>query len=502
MHDIQKQVATLTTVMGICALLAAIPINGFSQTADGCLDSPPVNDGWGWDGIQSCRIAITGPGVCIDSPPLNDGWGWNGVESCRINGPEIVGGTCVDSEPVGDGWGWNGVQSCRIEVMQPRGSVERLVNSNSYKPNGIAVSSGNRFVLFSTFDPVFKNDDTNGFSNVYIRDTQDQSIQKISVAQGFQNPGNHSYVEAISSDGRYSLFNSYVRNLTTDTTNGSNHLHRFDLQTGENVLVSVDSSGAQGRGNSYGAMMSDDGTVIAFTSDAPNLDGLDTNGRSDVYMRNMNSKQTKRISVGPNGQSNGRSTLLDVSADGRYILFDSSANNLDASRSAGLFLYDIATDTLINHSNRRVASAAISNYGRYIISIDSRKLYWFDRTEGRGEQVNFSTNPNTNGSLSADISADGRYVIFDSDEGTLTSPPANTNGVSNIFLADMFAGGNGTKTLLTQTIDQQPASADSSNARFTADNKFVYFSSAASNLVANDTNGRFDDFITPLYPGL
>ena len=78
-----------------------------------CVDTPPANDGWGWDGSSSCRIEVVNP-VCVDSPPVGDGWGWNGIESCRVFDPAVIQTNCVDTAPEGDGWGWDGVASCRI----------------------------------------------------------------------------------------------------------------------------------------------------------------------------------------------------------------------------------------------------------------------------------------------------------------------------------------------------------------------------------------------------
>ncbi len=69
-----------------------------------CVDTDPVGDGWGWNGAESCRIE------CIDTDPQGDGWGWDGTKSCRIRSAT----TCIDTDPVGDGWGWNGVESCRL----------------------------------------------------------------------------------------------------------------------------------------------------------------------------------------------------------------------------------------------------------------------------------------------------------------------------------------------------------------------------------------------------
>ena len=108
---------------------APVPFNGGSA----CEDTPPLGDGWGWNGTGSCRV-LGGPNNpdpqpevptdsnCEDTPPIGDGWGWNGSSSCRVG----EGGTppqpitdngssnCEDTPPLGDGWGWNGTGSCRV----------------------------------------------------------------------------------------------------------------------------------------------------------------------------------------------------------------------------------------------------------------------------------------------------------------------------------------------------------------------------------------------------
>ena len=73
-----------------------------------CVDTGVIGDGWGWNGMDSCRVS--GNSTCIDTGVIGDGWGWNGTESCRMSG----GSACVDTGVIGDGWGWNGTESCRI----------------------------------------------------------------------------------------------------------------------------------------------------------------------------------------------------------------------------------------------------------------------------------------------------------------------------------------------------------------------------------------------------
>ena len=118
--------------------------SGEQTLINGCFDSPPEGDGWGWDGSQSCRIessTVASTDQCFDSPPLGDGWGWNGNQSCRIdatgdNVSVASDGVCFDSPPLGNGYGWNGTASCRLETSEF--STEVLVHYEcfDYPPLG------------------------------------------------------------------------------------------------------------------------------------------------------------------------------------------------------------------------------------------------------------------------------------------------------------------------------------------------------------------------------
>lgn len=92
-----------------------IQVNGEPGQPQVCFD--PDGDGWGWNGVESCRVETVDEELaCFD--PDGDGWGWNGVESCRVTTTVEPQLTCLD--PDGDGWGWNGVESCRVSGDDPQ----------------------------------------------------------------------------------------------------------------------------------------------------------------------------------------------------------------------------------------------------------------------------------------------------------------------------------------------------------------------------------------------
>ena len=126
---------------------------GEETLINGCFDSPPVGDGWGWDGLQSCQIessTVASSGTCFDSPPLGDGWGWDGTASCRITASDnnvvvASAGTCFDSPPLGDGFGWDGVGTCTLETGEFATEVLYAYECFDYPPLGDGLGWHTRF---------------------------------------------------------------------------------------------------------------------------------------------------------------------------------------------------------------------------------------------------------------------------------------------------------------------------------------------------------------------
>jgi Tol biopolymer transport system component len=228
--------------------------------------------------------------------------------------------------------------------------------------------------------------------------------------------------------------------------------------------VSVDSGGAQGNGWSESASISADGRYVAFESDASNLVSGNTNGSRDIFLRDTQTGTTTRLSVDSNGtQGNGRSVYPSISADGRYVVFGSWASNLvsgDTNVREDIFVRDTKTDTTTR------------------LSVDS------SGTQGNG----FSE--------SQSISADGRYVAFASYTSNLVS--GNTNGSRDIFLRDTQTD---TTTRLSVDSSWTQANGDSYYPSISADERYVAFSSGADNLVRWDTNSAGDIFLRDTQTG-
>ena len=231
-----------------------------------------------------------------------------------------------------------------------------------------------------------------------------------------------------------------------------------------NELVSLDSSGSQENYNASlpppGRFVSADGRFVIFVSDANNLVPGDTNGTWDVFVRDRVSRTTERVSVDSNGvEGNGISGLfgISISGDGRFAAFESASNNLVPGDTNG-----------------------------------AREVFVHDRVLGTTERIALdSSGAQGNGaSHYPSISADGRYVAFISSASNLV--PGDGNGSWDVFVRDRIS--NLTERVSVDTTGVE-GNGDCFQPDLTADGRFVCFGSVASNLVSGDTNGASDAFL-------
>src|SRR5437899_279581 len=116
------------------------------------------------------------------------------------------------------------------------------------------------------------------------------------------------------------------------------------VQAGGTVRVAVDSAGAQGNSGSFDPSLSADGQLVAFASVATNLVPGDTNGVKDIFVRDLTTGQTMRVSVDSAGiEGNGDSFFPSLAANERLVAFDSFATNLvpgDTNGAEDIFVHD------------------------------------------------------------------------------------------------------------------------------------------------------------------
>lgn len=221
-----------------------------------------------------------------------------------------------------------------------RDSVDSAGVAGNASSGGPRISADGSFVAFWSNATNLVPGDTNGFRDVFVHDRQTGSTTRVSVAtSGAQADGasggasvNSSNTLDISDDGRFVVFWSDATNLVPGDTNGVTDIFRHDRLTGETIRVSVGTGGTQSNARSDQPKISGDGRFVVFNSDASNLDSRDQNGLPDVFIHDTQTGQTQVFSLNLDmtNTGNGGSFFPDISADGRVIVFSSDASDLVA----------------------------------------------------------------------------------------------------------------------------------------------------------------------------
>jgi len=341
-----------------------------------------------------------------------------------------------------------------------------LGNFESFDPS---TSSDGRYTAFwsAADDLVFG--DLNSRYDVFVLDRQTCAIDRVSVSSGGVQGNNDSMHPSISADGRYVAFVSSANNLVASDTNNGPDIFVRDRQSNTTIRASVSNTGAQATGTSGSAKpeISANGQFVAFFSFAANLVTGDGNGTPDVFVRDLVNLTTGRVSVatggteGLNGDTN--TDRPSISDDGRYVAFASTMTNL------------VAGDTN-----------------------NARDIFRHDRQTGTTIRVSVSTagaeTPNQQDSNSPSISADGRYVAFDSFATNLVTDDTDFN--YDVFVRDVNTSTTTRVSLINQGGPPEAfAWAQSVAPSISGDGRYVAFTSGAEDLVAGDDNGWLDVFL-------
>ena len=339
-------------------------------------------------------------------------------------------------------------------------STERVsVALNGAQTNGDSlgpsISADGRYIAFaSNASNLAPDSDPGRFGwDIFVRDRLTGQTELVSVNSSGEQANQESQSASISSDGRYVVFSSYATNLTPGIDNGWPNVFVHDRQTGLTEWVSVGLNGAQPNGSCLeGAgprTISADGRYVTFWSDASNLVPGDTNGVGEVFVRDLQMKKTTRVSVRSDGkQANGPSGAPALSADGRFVLFQSDATNLapgDTNGVGDIFVRDLQT--------------------------------------GQTERVNVDSviAGSTFGAERPAMSADARYIAFDAQR----PPTATTGGRYNVYAIDRQTGAVVQVSVSSRGV---VGNDQSYNSGISADGHWVVFTSLATNLVPNDHN--------------
>lgn len=210
-----------------------------------------------------------------------------------------------------------------------------------------ALSADGNVIAFESWATNLTTPAPNGNLHIFVRNLTGATTTQVTKTSGGVQANNDSWDPAVSSDGRYVAYESRATNLGTTDTNGARDIYLTDTSTGAITRVSVGAAAAEGDGASRHAGLSSDGRWVVFESDATNFVANDTNGTTDVFLHDTLTNTTQRVSVRTNGtQGKGASYDPQISADGRFVIFTSDAPNLvagDANGTSDVFLHDMLT---------------------------------------------------------------------------------------------------------------------------------------------------------------
>jgi Tol biopolymer transport system component len=381
-------------------------------------------------------------------------------------------------------------------------SVELVAATDSWSVAQAALSGDGRYVAFvSDADDIVPND-TNGVSDVFVRDRRTNAVTRVSVATGGRQADGASVNASISADGRRVVFATSATNLDSASNPHTGGIYLYDRSTrrttfiaeggspvisgdgrfaafvaashdhnigrshddvfvreiasGRTEVISVPAQAGVPDNNSDSPSISHDGRVVAFRSEATNLVAGDSNGTSDVFVRDRVARTTLRANVSSTGvQAEGWTARPSLSSSGSIVVFSSSATNLvagDTNRSDDIFVRDLAHGTTTR------------------VSVDSFGL----QADG--------------GSNGAVVSADGRVVAFASEARNLVNGGISVFGA--VFVHDRSLG-------VTEQIDVEASGRQPEyfgwGPSISSDGRIIAFLSYAA-LVPQDTHTHGPDF--------
>jgi len=340
---------------------------------------------------------------------------------------------------------------------------------NGSAPNGSSrapsISSSGHIVAFASTATDLVPGLRKHFSEIFVR-LGAGPVRLVSVGFGGQPTGD-STQPVISADGRYIAFTSEADNLVAGDDNAESDVFLADISLGTITRISVSSSGAQASGASYNPSISADGRYVSFSSAAGNLVSRDRNRVADVFVHDMLTAKTTRVSTSSSGRPQNAAVaspftqVSELTGDGHSVVFDSDATNLvrgDRNGHTDVFRHNLigGTTTLVSRNS----------FGRQ----------------------------GNNDSFAPSTSADGRITAFESFADNLAGPWAPNE---NVFAQDIATG----TTITPDVTPQGTARGQELDAQLlqrpvvSPDGRLVAFTSGADDLVSGDYNGTDDLFV-------
>jgi Tol biopolymer transport system component len=367
--------------------------------------------------------------------------------------------------------------------------------------------------------------------NVFLRDRTRAATTLVSVNLSGTGGGNgDSLPAALSSDGRYALFESRASDLVPDDANNATDVFVRDLVSGVTLLVSTSTGGGVANGASCNSVMTPDGRCVAFVSAASNLVPGDANGIPDVFVRDLQARATTLVSVGAmcanlpsdSGVFYCGSESPVITSDGRYVAFYSTATNLvpGVTNVGDIYLRDVtggatawasayartAAQNSLGAADAVCFNHALSDDGQFV-AYEARPLP-LSSSAAAGLILRYSLQTgltdlvDVNAAVatapyedirSLDMTSDGRFIAF----------VANANGTAGEDTSvEVWDAQTSTITLASGDLSGNVAAGSTCDwPVLNPSGQFVAFVSCAPNLVTNVLDREYHLYLRDLPSG-
>jgi Tol biopolymer transport system component len=373
----------------------------------------------------------------------------------------------------------------------------------SYQPT---ISGDGRFVAFQSAASNLVPGDTNRMVDVFVRDLAQRSTTRVSVGNYGEQADGDSIGEAagISGHGRYVAFSSRAGNLVALDRNDAADVFVRDTVARTTRRVSVSSAGAEADGHSDNPSISDDGRYVTFSSTATNLVTDDTNGRYDVFRHDLRTGATIRVSVTADGrQLTGESGTDDVNADGSVVAFSSAAPELSPGRqpaASDVYVRNLRTGT-VTLASPAVRSTPAENRVSYVLGISDDgtavaiysnddlapgppgpyAVFIRDLVTGTTRAAGpFADAEHQAEQLGGALSGDGRVTAFSS---AAPLDPGDTNDLTDVYRRELCSTGD---QLVSVGAGGRQSTGQASWVTLDRHGRRAAFAADGSNLTADD----------------
>ncbi|MGQ0431495.1 MAG: hypothetical protein ACT452_03690 [Microthrixaceae bacterium] len=349
------------------------------------------------------------------------------------------------------------------------------------------LSADGRYVVFLSYAGDLVPDDTNDVQDVFVRDLATGVTVRASVSESGEQANGRSISPSISADGRWVAFATLADNLGPRDRNERWDAYLRDMTTGEVRRVSDDFAGGDANGDTTEIVVSAGGSTVAFTSGATDLLAVPSRSGGGVFLRDVATWAASRGSVRADGAPLGGQSP-DLSADGTRLGFEVSYDVVVRDLTSGtvavvaadvegyvsIFDWDLAANggAVVFQSSAAVTADDLNDYDDIFVE---------DLETGAIELVSLGTDGAQAGDYSSRpaISADGRFVVFDTASEALDRSDENPS--SDVLLRDRLAG---TTTVISVSSNDRPSLGSSFDASIDDSGSRIVFLSTGIALTA------------------